>query len=78
MKMFNNAIYYWMVSSCMYSLTDKKLQFHNVDSNCFSRSVVIVEEILNVEIQPFTNICETNSTVILVSGKASGQRVKAG
>ena len=62
----------------MYSLTDKKLQFHNVDSNCFSRSVVIVEGIPNVEFQPFTNICKINSAVILVSGKASGQCVKAG
>ena len=29
-----------------------------------------------MEIQPFTNVCETDSAVILVSGKASGQHVK--
>ena len=36
----------------------------------------MVEGIPNLEIQPFTNACETDSAVILVSGKASGQCVK--
>ena len=74
MKTFDNAICYWVVSSCTYSLTAKKL--HNVDSNCFPLSVVMVEGIPTLEIQPFTNVCETDSAVILVNGKASGQRVK--
>ena len=46
---------------------------YNVDLNCIPWSVVMFEGIPNLQIQPFTNDCETDSAVILVSGKASGQ-----
>ena len=47
-----------------------------MDSNCFPWSVVTVKGIPNLEIQPFKNIYETDSAVILVSGNATGQGVK--
>ena len=37
---------------------------------------VTVEGIPNLEIQSIKNVCETDSAVILVNGKASGQGVK--
>ena len=71
MKRFANAICYWVVNSCIYSLTARScIKWpHSVDSSCFTRCVVMVEGSLNLEIQPFTNACETDSAVILVRGK---------
>ena len=45
------------------------------DSNWRPRSVVMVDGVPNHAIQPLTKASATDSAVMLVRGKASGQRV---